>query len=411
MQWFAGLCATIAAALVIFRAPFPRIVRLTLPFTFFLAYQYAVVARSYVLIPLLLFLAATAWKQSDALMPALWLGLLANVELHATAVSLGLAFVYYRQSRGERKVNHRTGAIVLFLSLLAIATLTVFPQPKDILVTLPLDQIPRSQWPPILFLRCIVYSARALVPHPWLIGVFCLAALVWVLSASIPRLYLVPLVPLVLFSGYYFSFWHLGVMTVTCIALAWIAWPIEVQTRRKRIVSASAVGLALVIQLAYTAHAVVVDHYYPYSGDLAAARYLLPFVKAGKPMAVTYVREAKAASFFEVGLRPYIPGPIFMNEPDPYWKFNTHDHTRVAFEAALRQRPPVVVVEYDDIKLRPFDLGREKYSRALSHLREQGYVLTHIFCGVKPEDLRDRASLCHLIFELPSGDLPKGSAR
>lgn len=421
MHWFSGLIATISAALLIFRAPFPRIARLTLPFTFFLAYQYSVVARSYVLIPLLLFLAAMAWKQSNALKPALWLGLLANVELHATTVSVGLALIYYLQTRNCRhEVKHRTAAIVLFLMLLVVATLTVLPQPKDLLVSLPMDGVSTTAKPLVIVIRCIVYLSLGLVAFPWQIGVVCLAALLWALRGAVPWYYLVPLAFLAAFSAYYFIFWHLGIMTVSCIVLAWIAWPIRAKTKWARTIALSATALIAGIQIAYTADAVICDHYSPYSGDLAAAEYLSPFVRRGTPIAVTYVKEAKAGSFFEVGLRPYIPSPIFINEPDPFWKFSTAEHSRIAFEASLKQHPPIVLVEYSDVRSRPFDLEREKYSRAVSHLQGEGYVLTHVFCGVRPEAFRKRKSPCHLIFELPSGaaqsnfpepDIPKRSAR
>ena len=46
MHWFAGAIAIAGVALLIFLAPFPLTIRLTLPFTFYLAFQYAVVARS-----------------------------------------------------------------------------------------------------------------------------------------------------------------------------------------------------------------------------------------------------------------------------------------------------------------------------------------------------------------------------
>src|SRR5438477_6802407 len=50
-----------AACLFLWHAPLPVPVRIFLPFTFFLCYQYAVVARSYVLLPLLLFACAIVY--------------------------------------------------------------------------------------------------------------------------------------------------------------------------------------------------------------------------------------------------------------------------------------------------------------------------------------------------------------
>src|ERR1700751_1544778 len=55
LHWICGITAVAATSLFIFKAPFPRYLKLTLPFTYFLLFHYAVVARCYVLVPLLLY--------------------------------------------------------------------------------------------------------------------------------------------------------------------------------------------------------------------------------------------------------------------------------------------------------------------------------------------------------------------
>src|ERR1022692_2853662 len=54
--------ATAGAALLIFKAPFPRYIRWPLAFTYFMVYQYAVIARPYTLLSLLAFAAAMLFK-------------------------------------------------------------------------------------------------------------------------------------------------------------------------------------------------------------------------------------------------------------------------------------------------------------------------------------------------------------
>lgn len=58
---FSGL----AAGLLIFRSPFPRIVRLLLPFTYFLFYQYGVVSRPYCIMTAAFMLAAVTYEKRD----------------------------------------------------------------------------------------------------------------------------------------------------------------------------------------------------------------------------------------------------------------------------------------------------------------------------------------------------------
>ena len=74
MRCFAAAIAFLGVAVLVTASPFPRFIKLLLPFTFYLAFQYAIVARSYVLVPLLIFLCAYFWPQdcralSDCFLP------------------------------------------------------------------------------------------------------------------------------------------------------------------------------------------------------------------------------------------------------------------------------------------------------------------------------------------------------
>ena len=55
----------LAVFVLMFKSPFPKVVRLTLPFTFFLFYQYAVINRPYSLMVLELFLLAFLYKDKN----------------------------------------------------------------------------------------------------------------------------------------------------------------------------------------------------------------------------------------------------------------------------------------------------------------------------------------------------------
>ena len=103
--------ATAGVALLIFKAPFPRYIRWPLAFTYFLVYQYAVIARPYTLLPLLAFSAALLFK--DLKHPermTIVLVLLANLSLHGTILAgcLGLVYVmdaYRARARLDARVR------------------------------------------------------------------------------------------------------------------------------------------------------------------------------------------------------------------------------------------------------------------------------------------------------------------
>ncbi len=54
-----------AVWLLIFKSPFPRIVRLTLPFTYFIFYQYSVISRPYSIFCFAIFLTALFYKERN----------------------------------------------------------------------------------------------------------------------------------------------------------------------------------------------------------------------------------------------------------------------------------------------------------------------------------------------------------
>lgn len=81
--------AIIGAAVLVRRGPFPLLLTPALLFSFVIGYQYAVVARSYVLFPLLLWLLAITWRRH---LTAPWpfvivLSLLANVTVHGMLIA------------------------------------------------------------------------------------------------------------------------------------------------------------------------------------------------------------------------------------------------------------------------------------------------------------------------------------
>src|SRR5579862_3063718 len=88
--------ATAGVALLIFKAPFPRYIRWPLAFTYFMVYQYAVIARPYTLMPLLAFAAALLFKDLEhPERMTVVLVLLANLSLHGTILAgcFGLAYL------------------------------------------------------------------------------------------------------------------------------------------------------------------------------------------------------------------------------------------------------------------------------------------------------------------------------
>ncbi len=135
MHYVAGLLAVAGIGVFLRWAPFPRWLKLLLPLTFFLAYQDAVVARSYVLYTGLGFSAAALLRSRSAspLLLAVVLGLVANLSIHGCIASAGLALVALWQMKQRGLLHNRrqwfAGAVLMAFWLIAVATAA---PPRDI---------------------------------------------------------------------------------------------------------------------------------------------------------------------------------------------------------------------------------------------------------------------------------------
>lgn len=404
MHWICGAVAVAATALLVFKSPFPRYLKLILPFTSFLLFQYAVVARSYVLVPYLLFLIALCWKRSPMIL-ALLLGLLANVALHASVISGGLALAYViEQTRnGTIKAPHRRrqllwGSLVL-LALWAFALWTAWP-PKDLA-----DHIASVRGPSRSILLSAIVSLVWGIFSPWELSIVFWIAIAFQLGNRNSLFFLLPVLLFAAFSGaVHFEWWHIGLLVPLLICILWITWPDQRDhvNRIESIGRFAVLGMAAV-QILWSAYALKFDHFNAYSPDLETAQFLRPIVLRGGKIALTCFDNPTAkgldtASIYyrSVGLLPYFDHNIFINEPDSFWSWNPRNRTAILFNGVLPSKPAVVVVEMRtpslDSQFDPLDPNLELLTRT-------GYRFTHMFCGDMPIGFRMVERSCHFIFQ------------
>lgn len=408
MHWVCGGIALAGVSVLVFRSPFPRYLKLLLPFTYFLAFQYAVVARSYVLIPVLLFSIAVLWKR-NALILALLVGLLANTEGHAFFISLGLALAYL--------IEHRSyaGRLVLpgivLAALYGFAVYTAFP-PHDLWIASYHAPNTQIQTPATKFIVRAILSLSWGLCEPLVLFLPFWIVMVGLLYHRKQRRFLLPVLFMVVFSGaVYLNFWHAGLMVPLLLTILWITWPTDApQRRRSRWELAGTIALLCVAltQIGWTICAISYDHSHAYSPGEETARYLAPYIAAGDKAAVTYLRDSGIQAFGSVGIAPYFSHPIFMNQPTPFWQWSTHNRTEANFYIALRTHPSIVVLEYHE--LRPFDPSRDLRNAKVELLNRNGYSLTKTFCATMPERFQIRETFCNLIFlQSPTGLYPLGN--
>jgi hypothetical protein len=216
------------------------------------------------------------------------------------------------------------------------------------------------------------------------------------------------------FSGAVFcSFWHWGLLVPLLICLLWITWPSQgFNAPPAETVGRAALVLMIGTQLLWSAYAINFDHYNAYSPNRAAAQFLMPRVKAGATVAITYLDDSPDPSmarnlFSATGILPYFDRSIYINQPDPFYSWSDKNPSARLFNALLPSHPSIVIAETLEAGSgRPADLMKGKRAELLV---KSGYTLTNIFCGSVPFRTQLVFTNCHLIYQY-SGDHPTGIA-
>lgn len=400
MHWIAGGIAVCGVFVFLRWSPFPLLLRILLPFTFFLAYQNAVIARSYVLFPLLVFTVA-ALLSVPRLQPialAVAAGLLANVSLHGFVEATGLAIGFLLARRKAVQVQDggnrtRTTAIAVgvFATFWIIAIATAFP-PSDIsarpgariqkllhghkatktissgleefevkdsdsaneLTPIPTPDQKKTRWESK---QLLLIKQLSVITYPLseshLLGLVLFALL---LLRAVPKRNsgttreisqrqlwtgLLPyLLLVVFFSRMYLKPWHTGTIFASFIVAVWLTWPPEKPVTHFALWRERLLVLALCVmcieQIGWTAHALKQDVQGAYSGDEAAADFLKQNAQ-GKKVAGYY--------FFSIGPVAYLGHPLYLNQPDrEYWSWSSKVRVNAEAPAALEQHPDFIVV-------------------------------------------------------------------
>lgn len=394
MHWICGGIGVAGTAILLFLSPFPKYLKLLLPFSYFLLFQYVVVARGYVLVPALLYLLAWCWKKNPILIAVL-LGLLANVELHAAVISGGLATVYCIQqirAGAAKDIEHRKKLaqfVIIVLCFYALCLATTWPA-HDL-----------SHWDITTHSR----KNLAIVGQSLIWGLcepILLAIAFWVLAVLRfeERHTLIHLLPILFFAGFsliYLSFWHAGLIIPLMLCLLWITWPISLPPKAPYEMAFLVVFAAVAVaQFPWSYNAIAYDHNHGYSGDLAAAQFLKPYVAAGTTIAVTYIDQPDNHSYNAVGILPYFDKNIFANWQAAYWWASSVNPSDDAFQSLLSSRPPIIIVETRQVTpATPIEMADPK----IQSLLKSGYVATNAFCGTTPYRSALGMTCCHLILQ------------
>ena len=402
INWLSGGLAVAATYLLLQFSPFPRIFRWLLPFTFFLAYQYAVIARPYALFPLLMFGLCTVYvlPQPRPVLVALFAGLLVNVSLHSAIFGGLFGLVYLvellpgmKTSLGLALVRKLMAAMGLFAVLSGLAVAVAAPAPdvafanitertsKSKVHMLLEKMIPERHLPPnALPLDAPFAEPTIAEPHR-----NAAQAFVWRMAHSGPRA-----VRTLMYRGNliaYFSFicypiarsnllaiaflacfllwlwsrrrlalavpclfgaWlcllvyttdhHTGQFVIALIGSAWIALATSKQVRGGRWIQPLFAGVALLT--------IMMQIQWTAHCMLAEAHSPYDPGRATEEFLASNFAGKRVAGFgtFTASAQPYADHNLFYNWGTTYWMYSKNTWTDLRRTEALRDRPDAVVV-------------------------------------------------------------------
>jgi hypothetical protein len=335
MSILAGLIATGGIFVFLTRSRIPFVLRLLLPFTFILLYQYAVVARSYVLLPLLLFGIAAIYQDRTRRIAlfTLLLCLLANANLHGMLIALSLALIYALEAcrqwgtlepaaRRRHLAALAAFGAVNFLLVLQLAP----PADSAFAVGIKPDAISRF----VFQVRVFWPDSLSLHGMPWLSIPILGVSLLWFWRHRALGEYLLPVTGLLLlFALKHADTWHQGILFVLWVFAAWLGFErqgLGVSRGGARLrwldkVFPIVAALVVVIHIGWSVLTIRCDLTGPYSGGRQAAAY----IKANHLQSKTIF----ATGYHCVAILPYFQDNIFANlnggTKPAFWWWSTNN--------------------------------------------------------------------------------------
>ena len=431
MHWFAALIALAGVSIFAIAAPFPLPVRVAVPFTYFFLYQYAVIARSYVLFPFLAFSLAYFWKDrwERPLPVACLLGLVGNISSHTFGAAVGLTIVLLIEMWQRRNTNPPDKSLiwpgVVLLTMLLFALWCILPA-SDAGWVVRVKEINSYQ-------AVLIKVKENILVHPWMkffnlrIQMFLtyLIGYIFALTRALSFRFHLGLVTWVLFTAYLlfsgqlrymipalilgwlcpainFHFYHSGLVWVLFLALWWMTWPGASENVHKflrrgmpqfRILITIAVSACILVQLTWAYAAVRHEIAGPYAPARDGARVLQAYLNRGNAADVAMPSPLDgegSGSFYITGLEPYFATQPIANMPFRFWFWGWGYDLRPKYLQDSRNRSAVIIVEETDEDLR--------YRIEETRLISLGYRRDRVVCGQMYYPDMDAYRLCDAFY-------------
>lgn len=284
MHWIHLLIAGAAGTIALFKSPLGRRTKLALVFSYFLFWEYAVIARNYSVSILLLFLIAASYpsRRDTPVRFGLLLFLLFNTNVHGIFPALAVSMVFVFEALKESRPTLRQyAAFAIIVAGALAALLQLLPAP---------DNINRELFHIFSWKTPIIALGNAffpLIPRTAYLTLLAASMLVALFSVvlffrSKPALFILPFSYLGLFYVFVFKHTgtvrHHGLLLMILLFAVWISktgqdekkYYIQVLDR----IGIAAITLCLVLSSFFAARHHIWEYRRPFSGAKDAAAFL-----------------------------------------------------------------------------------------------------------------------------------------
>lgn len=367
-----GIIAAAGVFIFLRCAPFPLGMKLLFPFTFFIVYQYAVVARSYVMYPLFLFITAILYPQATRRIYVFifLLCLIANVSLHGVLIALSILLAYslelYPRWRTlEPDIKRRHLIAYAALALVIIAILLEMRQPPD--AAFATGYVTSIRF---IAVRAISLLIQAMTGRWYISAVVYLISLWWFWKKGLLLLFVTAIgLVLCLAAIKYTNAWHQGILFLVWTFVMWLS--LARNNGRAPAVIAAVWVVVMLFNIYWGYRSIRCDA----GGSYSASREVAQYIRQNH----LERKRIYAFGFHSMSILPWFPENIFDNynhKRNPsYWFWSTSNHMDDTVSAIPAERPDVLIF---GVK---FDAQQKLERRMEQTLPALGYTLAGRFDG------------------------------
>ena len=340
-QWLPLIPVTIAVFttwLVLRYAPFPPFITWMIPFGYFFVYQYAIIARNYVLIPPVLFGLAILYEKrlKRMVLFLVLITLLMHISLHGTIIAVGLGLAEFANATwwpNADMIRHRRFSR-WFLVIIAVNSILLYAQlsfPNGLIYTCVLETN--------LF-QTVNYSMTGITVVSVL---FWLVIVAWLFRQKALLIYFFPFTGLLMLFSQVYKIWHEGILFVLLVFVLWVSYSSVKESdfapgkadRWFRVAFLVAFACTLSIHLIWGVRALQYDWHYAYSGSKSCAQALK---RNGLDNGELYM-----IGYNTISVQPYFNKNIFVNNSAPgkgaFWYWSMANPLARAMATMSTSRP------------------------------------------------------------------------